>query len=314
MERVIKVNFVMSEDKQSGILSDLTQYFKMYAPSHFKIIVTNEPDHSCDLFHYHRPNICDDIKGPSVVTVHHDPRDTDRWLDWSNFHPKYLKMNHIVCLNESQKKFLVSEGIKESTLSVIPHGYNPVLISSCLNHSNKCDSKFTLGIISKRYGRRVKGEAYLMELAKRIDNDKFRFLLVGENRDVTAVELERFGFEVQSFDYMPYRMIAGFYAKIDALLITSIFEGGPANLPEALVTRTPVFTTPVGMAPDMIIEGVNGHILTGNYCVDSKLITDRISSFNKNPSVFPDNILTWRDVVLSYIKIYEDLILVGKHI
>lgn len=312
MEEVVKINFVMSEDKQSGILSDLIQYFKTFVPSHYRIIVTNEPDHSCDVFHYHRPNICKDIRGPSIVTVHHDPKDTDRWLDWSNFHAKYLKMNHIVCLNKGQKEFLVSQGIRESTLSVIPHGYNPDLISASASCPGLYESKYTLGIISKRYGRRVKGEAYLLELAKRIDCDKFRFLLVGENRDVTAVELERLGFEVQSFDYMPYKMIASFYSKIDALLITSIFEGGPANLPEALVTGTPVFTTNVGMAPDMIIEGVNGYILTGDYCVDSRLIAEKAGSLEKNLSISLDKIPTWRDVVCRYQEIYENLIASSK--
>lgn len=312
MEKIVKINFVMSEDKQSGILSDLIQYFRAFIPSPYRIIVSNEPDHSCDVFHYHRPNICKDIKGPSIVTVHHDPRDTDRWLDWSNFHPKYLKMDHIACLNNSQKNFLVSQGINERAVSVFPHGYNPDLLSAHPNHPDVYASKFTLGIISKRYGRRVKGEAYLLELAKRLDSDKFRFLLLGENRDVTAVELENFGFEVQSFDYMPYKMIASFYSKIDALLITSIFEGGPANLPEALVTRTPVFTTPVGMAPEMIIEGINGCILTGNYCVDSKLITDKMGSFENISSASLDHIPTWRDVVLRYSKIYEDLFLASR--
>ena len=307
MVKAMKINFVMSEDKQSGILRDFIQYFKNFMPPHNELIITNEPDLSCDVFHYHRPNICKHIEGPSLTTVHHDPKDTDRWLDWSNFHPKYLNLDHIVCLNSAQKNFLISQGFNNNKISVIPHGYNPDLMSMCKNRLTQHDSKFTLGIISKRYGRRVKGEAYLLELSKRIDTDKFKFLLVGENRDITAVELENFGFEVQSFDYMPYKMIASFYAKIDALLVTSIFEGGPANLPEALVTRTPVFTTPVGMAPDVIVEGVNGYFLTGNYCADSQLIMDSTGCFEKISSVSLDNVPTWRDVVLRYTKIYDDL-------
>jgi len=134
--------------------------------------------------------------------------------------------------------------------------YNPDLISMRKNRLTSAGFKNSLlAWFPKRYGRRVKGEAYFRELSKRIDTDKFKFLLVGEGRDLTAVELESFGFEVQSFDYMPYKMIASFYAKIDALLVTSIFEGGPANLPEALVTRTPVFTTPVGMAARLYCWG-----------------------------------------------------------
>lgn len=308
MEKIIKVNFVMSEDKQSGILSDIIQYFNEFVPPHYRIIVSNEPDHSCDVFHYHRPNICKEVKRPSIATVHHDPKDTDRWLDWSNFHANYLKMDHIVCLNSGQRKFLGQQGINESAISVIPHGYNPDLISAFTSRPVRLDSKYTLGIISKRYGRRVKGEAYLLELAKRIDCDKFRFLLVGENRDITAVELESLGFEVQSFDYMPYKMIASFYSKIDALLITSIFEGGPANLPEALVTRTPVFTTPVGMASDLVSEGVNGFFLSGKYNYDALMIEEKIGKFH-DISNYPLNYLSsWKDVVLTYVKIYDDLL------
>jgi glycosyltransferase involved in cell wall biosynthesis len=305
----MKINFVMSEDKQSGILSDFNNYFKAFLPEKNEIIVTNQADPACDVFHYHRPNLCKEIHKPSMVTIHHDPKDTDRWLDWSNFHSKYRQMDHIVCLNNGQREFLISQGFDGALISVIPHGVNPELISVSNTKSPKqrVKGKFTIGIISKRYGRRVKGEAYFLELSKRLDNEKFKFLLIGENRDITATELESFGFEVQSFDFIPYRIIQSVYQKIDALLITSLFEGGPANLPEALATRTPIFTTPVGMTLDLIDEGINGQFLTGDYDYDAKIIEEEIGKFHNITDYSLEHLLTWQDVVLMYSGIYESL-------
>ena len=102
------------------------------------------------------------------------------------------------------------------------------------------------------------------ELAKRLSPALVEFVLVGEGRSETASMLQRLGYEVRCFEYLPYRLFQSLYESIDYLLMCSNFEGGPANLPEALGTATPALVTSVGFAPELVAHGVNGLHLTGD--------------------------------------------------
>jgi glycosyltransferase involved in cell wall biosynthesis len=171
-----------------------------------------------------------------------------------------------------------------------------------------------MGILSKFYGRRVKGEALLFELAKRLNPEDIMFTLVGEDRIVTKKMLEGFGFEVDLFENIPYRIFNEIYHSIDVLLMASLFEGGPANIPEALYTGTPILASKVGMVYDFLIPGVNGLELTGNASVDSlrisNLANNRNNEFGELKSAmreYNQEIPTWKDVVDKYQQVYQGM-------
>jgi glycosyltransferase involved in cell wall biosynthesis len=48
--------------------------------------------------------------------------------------------------------------------------------------------------------------------------------------------------------------------QFDAFLLTSQREGGPTSLLEAILMKTPVVSTNVGVVSDIIIDGENGFI------------------------------------------------------
>lgn len=48
------------------------------------------------------------------------------------------------------------------------------------------------------------------------------------------------------------------YHALDLYLVTSREEGGPMALMESMASHVPVVSTPVGMAPDLIEDGING--------------------------------------------------------
>lgn len=306
------INHVMSKDIDSGIFTAILQYFRENSPEWVNNIESVEPIEDADIYHYHRPHLENNLKKNSVCTVHHDLDDPDIWHARQRFIPRYNESSAVIALNETQKKILVNEeGIKEEKIFVVPHGYNNRVLSPIKKNNKR---KFTLGIASRRYGRRVKGEAYLSDLIKRLDPDFVKFFLVGQDRSIDAVDIRRYGFEVEVFERLPYRLFQGFYSEIDALLMCSSHEGGPANIPEALATGTPVFSSPVGMSLDYIKHGFNGLLLSLDPDEDANLIMKyavgefNFSEMESNCLSQVGDIPTWSDSVLLNLEVYSKIL------
>ena len=56
--------------------------------------------------------------------------------------------------------------------------------------------------------------------------------------------------------------LARLYATADVFVNTSLADGGPAMLAQALMSGTPVITTDVGLARDLVVPPSNGYILS----------------------------------------------------
>ncbi|WP_084455327.1 glycosyltransferase family 4 protein [Comamonas composti] len=308
------INHVMSKDIDSGIFSAILSYFKKYSPDWIEHIESTLPINNADIYHYHRPHLETKLKENSVCTVHHDLNDLDIWHSRQRFIPRYNESSAVICLNSTQKEILkIDEGLKEDKLYIVPHGYNNEVLRRTTK-TRDSTKKFTIGIASRRYGRRVKGEAYLSELVKRLDPDIIKFVLVGQDRSIDAVDFRSLGFEVDVFERLPYRIFQGFYSEIDALLMCSSHEGGPANIPEALATGTPVFSTPIGMSLDFIKHEENGLFLTLDPDEDAELIEknakniDLFRVIESKCQEYSSNIPTWRDSIFGNLKIYSKII------
>lgn len=302
----------MSNNIKSSIFTAFNNFFIKYSTNEY--FITEKPiKNNIDVYHYHRPNLEDRLMPNSIVTVHHDLEDNDPWFDSSNFIDRYREAAHVVCLNTLQQDILKKYDIVNT--SVIPHGYRDDLFRIKKLRLYDETKKISLGIISKRYARRVKGEAYLLELIKRLDSDKFKFILVGNSRNEDATLLSKFGFEVEVFENLPYELYPEVYTQIDFLLIISLFEGGPANLPEALASGVPVIANNIAMVKDMVQDNKNGILLNGSYDNDIKklnlLLNNNGKLFNQLQKNLQkrQNIITWQEVVEKYEKVYTK---VGK--
>ena len=305
------VNHVLSSEARSGIFDAIFAYFERFKPPGAELAVSTAPLAGADLHHFHRPHLETDLGDRAVVTVHHDPRDPDPWVLWDRFAPRYAEARHVVCLNSGQRRFLEERGLTRS--SVIPHGYNADVLTP--KEAGVEDGPITLGVISKFYERRVKGEALLMEIARRLHPDSFRWLLVGENRLVAAEALTQLGYEVRLFDHLPYRLFGRLYHEMDFLLVCSTFEGGPANIPEALGTATPVISTRVGFAPDLVEDEESGLLLSGDPDRDAKRIwrladvDDPLrATLAAGARRAREETPTWREVVTRHFELYEALL------
>lgn len=307
----IFVNHVMSDNIESNIFKKFIGYLSDAPESRHKESVEAHKD--ADVYHYHRIHIeKNPIASPSIVTVHHDLEENDPWLQFSRFSTPYKMATKIVCRNRKQECFLNENGF-ENTI-IIPHGYHKDFFPHPHSRENKEDHKVTLGLASKRYARRVKGEATLLEIVKRLDPSLFRFLLVGKGRSYEAVQLEAMGYEVSVFEHLPYRLYNDIYRKMDALLILSGHEGGPACVPEAMATATPMIATPVGMVNDYLVDNKNGILLSSDIDYDSQRILSlgnnikELRKMQMHAYNMASNAWTWGQVSQAYDEVYRGII------
>ncbi len=86
-------------------------------------------------------------------------------------------------------------------------------------------------------------------------------LLSGPARGYVRAGLERLGVRY-AHHYAPDRdELAKLYHALDLYLVTSREEGGPMALMESMSSGVPVVSTYVGMAPDLITDGVSGGLV-----------------------------------------------------
>jgi len=110
-----------------------------------------------------------------------------------------------------------------------------------------------------------KGLPYLIEAAKIVcaAEEKIRFLLAGDGP--LRAELEAQAREAglgDRFTFLGYRSdIPQLVSCFDLYVLSSLWEGLPLCLIEALAIGKPIVATRVGGNPELVQEGVNGYIV-----------------------------------------------------
>lgn len=318
---MISINHVMSSSVESNIFNDIIGYFSAHSPTTIEHLQTVQPVGGAILRHYHRPNLEEKLMRPCVVTVHHDLTDDDTSLPVEKFLDRYREADRVICLNTLQQKYLHEVGIDNTV--VIPHGYNDRFIQQRCNFDDKChasgtgsgeNGRIVIGLVSRRYPRKVKGEGYIYELVQRLDPQHFEFVLIGRGRTYDASVLERYGYRVTAYESVPYRVLASIYQHIDVLLMASWHEGGPANIPEAVAAGVPVLCNPVGMAHDLITDNSNGLHLSMNASQDADRIEEtlldavQMNALRDGAARSVTKAISWKEHVTRTVDVYREVI------
>lgn len=85
-------------------------------------------------------------------------------------------------------------------------------------------------------------------------------LLTGPKRGYITAELERAGVPYRYDEVLPAERMPLYYAACDVYLVTSREEGGPNAILESMASGTPLVSTEVGIAVDVIRSGENGFL------------------------------------------------------
>ena len=159
---------------------------------------------------------------------------------------------------------------------VIPHGADGALFGNVSQH----DARKTLGIppnerVLVAVGRLVpkKGFSDLIAAMSRLDDPAVRLYVVGDGPARTRLEEKAVSTVTESVTFLGKKErteVARWLSASDAVVIPSVpqdgdLDSGPVVLMEAMAAGRPVVSTRVGMAPDVIEDGVNGYLVDSSY-------------------------------------------------
>jgi glycosyltransferase involved in cell wall biosynthesis len=105
----------------------------------------------------------------------------------------------------------------------------------------------------------VKGPDIFLKVIERLKREfKLFVLLTGPARGFVKRGLEALGVVYRHDILQDFTAIPDYYRALDLYLVTSREEGGPKAVLEALASGTPLVSTRVGLAPDIIQHAKNG--------------------------------------------------------
>ncbi len=184
--------------------------------------------------------------------------------------------NHIISNSEAGKKILIERtGVKEEKISVIYNGVSakkpcPVQVKE----NTKRRDRIKIGFIGRL--TKLKGLIYLLESIAQLKNKKISLVLIGdgperENLEKLSRELnienqvKFLGRKENAWEYM---------ANFDVFVLSSLWEGTPNVILEAMSQGVPVIATHVGGIPEMIDDGKTGFLTESK---NPKVLAEKIN-------------------------------------
>jgi glycosyltransferase involved in cell wall biosynthesis len=188
-----------------------------------------------------------------------------RRLDAGTIH----RADAVCALSESLARELKDRlGLSPEKIAVIPNGLDTEAADRALRES-RGESRLRLGLspadmVVAAIGRlhRQKGHSALLEAFRpfSLDHPRGRLILAGEGPEGPALRAQ-----AERLRIAPHVLFAGpvsspwpILAAADIFVLSSLYEGMPNVLLEAMAASLPVVATSVGAVPEMITDGREG--------------------------------------------------------
>ena len=100
----------------------------------------------------------------------------------------------------------------------------------------------------------IKGPDIFLEIVTKIyqKNRNMKVVLAGKNRQFLISEFEKLNIPYKYFEMVNASKLNELYNTLNLYLVTSRIEGGPQAILEASTTRTPILSTDVGVASEIL--------------------------------------------------------------
>ena len=147
----------------------------------------------------------------------------------------------------------------------------------------------------------VKGPDIFIKLVKILNkrNKNLKVVLAGKRREYVINELEKLSIPYFYFEMANFETTNELYNLLDLYLITSRLEGGPQALVECGLTKTPLLSTDVGIADE---------ILDKNSIYDYKNLDSFITSKTNVDYAFKkSSMLTIPSGMIGYNKMFKEV-------
>ena len=208
----------------------------------------------------------DMIIAPIEIEAAEMKRQVDRWPDWSpsecaEVHPDFLRyerrtwecVDRLTCMSDYVRDGLVSAGVSPDKITVIPYPWTEAAPE--IKRQRDAGGPLVVGFVGQ-VGLR-KGAPYFLEVARRFDPRKVRFVMVGDvilGREKLAPYSEH----VELVGKVPRSQVGQWLERFDLFLFPSTCEGSAGAVMEAMASGLPVLTSP--NAGSRARDGVEGFI------------------------------------------------------
>ncbi|MFW6139755.1 MAG: glycosyltransferase family 4 protein [Acidobacteriota bacterium] len=184
---------------------------------------------------------------------------------------KYRRdIDMIIAISEGVKKVLVSSGIEQKKIRVVPSGidYSPFENISSNDYLHRelgfTKNDFLVGIVAHLADH--KGHKYLIEAASILKKKASHIKLVIVGKGPLRMELDQKAKELGVEDivlFLGFREdIPQIMASLDLFVLSSYLEGMGTSILDAMASRLPVVATEVGGIPEVVVHEKTGLLVS----------------------------------------------------
>ena len=264
------------ELEKAGIPVYVIDESKQSFPAIVKMAVTIVRKQAPHIIHSHRykENILSYLisitlkKGAALVSTQHGlpesyngrPSLVNRLKSRVNYGLLASRFDRVVAVSVDVKDALVKDyGLREKRVQVIRNG----IVVPASPPEFRVKDYFLIGSAGRFFP--VKDYLFMVEVAREVitKSSKIRFELAGEGPSLGDIQdlIKKYGlkehFALRGF----LHDMSAFYQELDVYLNTSLHEGIPMSVLEAMAYRLPTIAPKVGGLKEIVTDGVDGYLL-----------------------------------------------------
>lgn len=192
--------------------------------------------------------------------------------------PKGLEKVDLILTTGYESSRIIQQRIINKKIVVQPSGINDVFFNESDKKTNS--TKFKVVTVANLLPK--KNINLVVEIANKLPNIEFVIVGKGSEKEVIQKKItDNNLLNIKLLGFKTPEEIKNIYDESDCFLLTSLAEGTPTAILEALATGLPVIASNAGGISDIIIDGVNGFIVNNydekNYIEKLQLLKDNIS-------------------------------------
>lgn len=237
---------------------------------------------------------------------------------WQSF--LLLKASHVFAVTNEIKNILVREyRLPLERVSLVPNGYDEEIVKQLRSKSERTTCERTARLVFLGSLRRVKDPLNLIEafhlISQRMDNVHLE--IVGDGNLRSAVERKIDSYKLQDkvtlHGMLCHKRALEILSSSDIYILTSLSEGLPTSLIEAMALGKAVVATNVGGVPEVVRNGENGLLAPPGLperlaqSVEKLLGNEELAANLRKEAVESVKDYSWRRVAETYQTIYQEI-------
>jgi glycosyltransferase involved in cell wall biosynthesis len=232
-----------------------------------------------------------------------------------------LKASHVVAVSNEIRDLLIQEyGLSSRNITLVPNGYDEEFVERLRARTSNgvCGKVPSLVFVGNL--REVKDPLNLIEafkiVSKRTENVHLHIVGDGDLRPAVERKIESYNLQdrVTLHGMLYHKKALEVLASSEIYVSTSVNEGLPTSLIEAMALGKAVVATSVGGVPEIVIDGVNGLLTPPRLpertaqCVEKLLNDSALAERLRKAAVETVRNYSWSKIAEKYQNIYREVV------